>query len=148
MKKFDVDSMIINDISVTFILKIDLKHSRKGKSIDKFGCRAYKDSKRLRVLDFLKENIFQSRKIVGLETKEHQLRISTCSIKRWTKGIFINNNIVGFSPQSCLAASVSKARAVNVNVDDIISIVCWKNRKNFFTFYSRDIINYSPNEID
>lgn len=71
MKKFDVDSMIINDISVTFILKIDLKHSRKGKSIDKFGCRAYKDSKRLRVLDFLKENIFQSRKIVGLETKEH-----------------------------------------------------------------------------
>ena len=70
------------------------------------------------------------------------------SIIRWNKNVFINNNIVGTSPHSCRAVSTSKARAINVSMDNILSRGCWKNRKNLFTFYSKDIINYAPYEID
>ena len=58
IKMLEVDFMIINDISVTFIPKVVLKHSRKGESTDKFEYRAYKGNNRLCVLDCLMEYIF------------------------------------------------------------------------------------------
>ena len=49
----------------------------------------------------------------------------------WIKDIFIVNNIVNFSPHSCQAASSSKAKQIDVNIDEIIRRGCSKNRKNF-----------------
>ena len=46
--------MVLNDLSVTFIPTEVLKHSRKGKPLDKFEYRAYVD-KTLCVIACLKE---------------------------------------------------------------------------------------------
>ena len=43
-------------------------------------------------------------------------------MKKWTKEVFINNNIPGISSHSCRPASTSKARAINVHMDDIIGL--------------------------
>ena len=45
VKLFSVSNMVLNDLSVTFISAVILKHYRKGKSIDKFECRSYTDKK-------------------------------------------------------------------------------------------------------
>ena len=69
-------------------------------------------------------------------------------MRRWIKDIFIVNNIVNFSPHSCWAASSSKAKQIHVNIDEIISRSCWKNRKNVFKFYDKEITKYATEDID
>ena len=50
------------------------------------------------------------------------------------------NNIVNFSPHSCWSSSSSKAKCIDVNIDDVIRRGCWKNWKNFMKYYDREII--------
>ena len=64
------------------------------------------------------------------------------TMRRWIKDIFIVNKIVNFSPHSFRAASSSKAKRIDVNIDEIIRRVCWKNRKNLFIYYDKEIIRY------
>ena len=45
VKLFSVSNMLLNNLSVTFTLTEVLKHSRKGKSLDKFEYRSYTDKK-------------------------------------------------------------------------------------------------------
>ena len=58
------------------------------------------------------------------------------------------NNIVNFSPHSCHAASNSKAKCIDGNTDEIIRRGCWKNRKNFFKYYDKEITEYVSEDID
>ena len=69
-------------------------------------------------------------------------------MRRWIKDIFIVNKIVNFSPHNCRTASSSKAKHIDVNIDEIIKRVCWKNRKNVFIYYDKEIAEYVPNDID
>ena len=64
----------------------------------------------------------------------------------WIKDIFIVNNIVNFSPHSCQAASSSKAKQIDVNIDEIIRRGCSKNRKTF-KFYDKEITEYASEDI-
>ena len=54
VRLFSVFNMVLNDLSVTFILTEVLKHSRKGKPLDKFEYRSYTD-KRLCIISCLRE---------------------------------------------------------------------------------------------
>ena len=45
-------------------------------------------------------------------------------MRKYTKEVFINNNILSFSPRGCRPASTSKGRAINVNVNDIVRRGC------------------------
>ena len=69
-------------------------------------------------------------------------------MRRWIKDIFIVNNIVNFSPHSCRAASSSKAKQIDVNIDEIIRRDCRKNWKNFFKFCDKEITEYASEDID
>ena len=69
-------------------------------------------------------------------------------MRRWIKEIFIVNKIVNFSPQICWAASSSKAKSTDVNIDEIIKRGCWKNQENFFIFYDKEITEYGPDDIN
>ena len=131
-----------------------LKHSGKGKLPDKFEYRAYED-KTLCVIACLKEYISRCTKHKGLTIDQliitHRKPFKGASIdtmRRWIKDIFIVNNIVNFSPHSCRAASSSKAKQIDVNIDEIIRRGCWKNRKNFFKFYDKEITEYASENID
>ena len=45
-------------------------------------------------------------------------------------------------------ASSSKPKRIDVNIDEIIRRGCWKNQKNLFKYYDREITEYAPDDID
>ena len=146
--------MILNDLSVTFIPETVLKHSRKGRPLDKFEYRAYVDD-RLCVIACLKEYISRRNSLEGLTSDQLIVTLkkpfkgaSTDTMRRWMKDILLINNIVDFSPHSCRAASTSKAKHINIDVDEIIRRGCWRNRKNFHIYYDKEIKEYAPDDID
>ena len=69
-------------------------------------------------------------------------------MRRSIKDIFTVNKILNFSPHSCWATSSSKAKRIDVNIDKVIKRGCWKNQKNFFVFYDKEITEYAPDNID
>ena len=107
IKLFSINNMFLNDLSMTFIPTDVLKHSRKGKPLDKFGEREYED-KTSCVIACLNEYISRANKHEGLTT-DHIIitfrkpfkEASTDTVRRWIKDIFIVNNIVNFSSHSC-----------------------------------------------
>ena len=122
VRAFCINNMVLNDLSVTFMSTEVLKHSRKGKPVDKFEYRAYED-KTLCVIACLKEYISRCTKHKGLTIDQliitHRKPFKGASIdtmRRWIKDIFIVNNILNFSPHSCWVASSSKAK----HIDEII----------------------------
>ena len=58
------------------------------------------------------------------------------------------NNIVHFSPHSCRAASSSKSKRTDVNINEIIRRGYWKNRKNFSKYYDKEITEYARDDVD
>ena len=72
---------------------------------------------------------------------------STDTMRRWIKGEFVKNNIIEFSPHSCWAASTSKAKSIEVNIDDIITRGCWKRRENFFKFYDKNMVKFASDDM-
>lgn len=73
---------------------------------------------------------------------------STVTMRRWKKEPFVKNNTIDLSPHSFWATSTSKTKSIEVNMDDMIIIGCWGNRKNFFKFYDKNIVEFSRNDID
>ena len=118
--------MVLNDRSVTFIPTEVLKHSRKGKPLDKFEYRSY-THKKLCIISCLREYLTRRDKHVSLKTdqliiapKKPFKGASIDKMRRWVKAIFILDNIVNFSPHSCRAALTSKAKNMEVNIDEIL----------------------------
>ena len=70
------------------------------------------------------------------------------TIRRWVKELFIQTNIINFTRHSCRAASTSKAKLINVNIDEILHTGCWKNEKNFLIYYYNKEIKHAPDEVD
>ena len=126
----------------------------KANILDKFEDKAYED-KTLCVIVCLKEYISRRNKYKGLTTDQliiiHRKPFKGASIdtmRRWVKDTFMINNIVSFSPHCCWAASSSKAKHIDVNIDEITRRGCWKNRKNFLKFYDKEITEYASEDID
>ena len=51
-------------------------------------------------------------------------------------------------PHSCRAAATSKAKKLNVNMEDILKQGCWKNMKTFKNHYEKEIIQYADGDVD
>ena len=103
---------------------------------------------------YLKEYISRRNKHEGLTTDQLIITLrrpfkeaSTDTMRRWIKYIFIVNN-VNFSPHSCRAASSSRVKCIDVNIDEIIRRDCLKNQKNFFIYYDKEITEYVPDDVD
>ena len=50
-------------------------------------------------------------------------------------------------PHSCRAAVTSKAKKLNVNMEDILKQCCWKNMKTFKKHYEKEIIYYYDDDV-
>ena len=132
VKLFSVSNMVLNDLSVTFIPTEVLKHSRKGKPLDKFEYRSYTDRK-LCIISCLREYLTRWDKHVGLDMDQLIITLKKPfkgalidTVRRWVKDFIILNNI-DFSPHGCWAASTSKVKNMEVNIDKILKRGCWKN---------------------
>ena len=137
-KLFSVSNIVLNYLSVTFIPTEVLIHSRKGKPLDKFEYRLYTDKKLCIISCLSREYLTRRDKHVGLNTDQLIITLkkpfkgaSIHIMRRWVKDIFILNNIVDFSPHSCRAASTSKAKNMEVNIDTTLNEVVGKIRKTF-----------------
>ena len=115
--------MVLNDLSITFISTEVLKHSRKGKLLDKFEYRSCTDKK---LCICLREYLTRRDKHVSLNTNQLIITLkkpfkgaSIDTMRRWVKDIFILN-VIYFSPHSYEAASTSQAKSMVVNIDEII----------------------------
>ena len=143
IKLFSINNMVLNDLSVTFIPTDEvLKHSRKGKPLDKFEYRAYDKDKTLCLIKWLKEYISRRNKYEGLITDQLIITLrklfkgaSIDTMRRWIKYIFIVNKIVNFSPHSCRAASSSKEKRIDVNIDGIY--ILWQRNYRICTRWYR-----------
>ena len=51
-------------------------------------------------------------------------------------------------PHSCRAAATSKAKKLNVNMEDILKQGCWKIMKNFHTHHEKEIIYNAEDDVD
>ena len=69
-------------------------------------------------------------------------------MKKWIKDILILNNIIDFSPHSYWASSRSKAKNMDVNIDEILKQGCWKNQKNLLIYHDKIVSKYAPDKID
>ena len=154
VKLFGLSNMVLNDLPVTFIPTEVLKHSGKSKPPDKFKYRSYTD-KKLCIISCLREYLTRQDKHVELNVNQLIITLkkpfqgaSVDTMRRWVKDIFIINNVVDFSPHSCRAASASKSKNMEVNIDETLKRSCWKNRKNFFIYYDKVITEYAPDDID
>lgn len=72
-------------------------------------------------------------------TEEHHLILCKDRSKHNKNKKEIDNSKLGFLFHIWWAASTSKANTIYINTDEII--------RNFFTFYSREIIEFTPDEI-
>ena len=144
--------MVLIDLLVNFLPTELLKHSRKGKCLDKFEYRWCED-KTFCDIACLKEYTSRWNKHEGFTAdqliiflrkpfkeiqRRNELRISS----QWI------NNIVKFFPHSCRAASSSIAKHIDVSINEIIRRDCWENLINFFKYYDKEITEYAPDEIE
>ena len=117
IKLFSVNNMVLNDLLVTFLQTEVLKHSGKGKLLDKFEYMWCED-KTLCVIACLKEYTSRRNKHEGLTADQLIITLrrpfkeaSTNTMTKWIKDFFTVNNIANFSPHSCRVASSSIASA-------------------------------------
>ena len=144
---YHIDEMVINDISITFAPSHVLKHSRKNRKQDVFEYRHYPNEPKLCIVNCLKEyltrrqsRVSDSSKKLLLTYKKPYKEASVDTIRRWVKSTFKAAGIYDFSAHSCRAASTSKAKSLNIDVEHILAKGCWTNVKTFRKFYDKEII--------
>ena len=78
--------------------------------------------------------------------RKHFKGSSTDTMRRRMKEVFVKNNI-DFSPHSRWAVSTNKAQSIDVNIDNIITRGCWKNRENVFKLYDKNTVEFAPDDM-
>ena len=68
--------------------------------------------------------------------------------RRWIKYIFIHNNIVNFPPHRFQVAASSKAKHIDINIDEVIRRSFRISKKKFFKYYVKEITEYALDNID
>ena len=132
-----------------------LKHSKPGRKLDQFTYRSILQ-KELSVVDTLQEYLTRRKLRVDCNIKKlfitlkapyHEASIDT--LRRWIYDLFSGPQLLkNFTPHSCRAAAISKAKKLNVNMEDILKQGCWKNMKTFKKHYEKEIIYYADDDVD
>ena len=53
-----------------------------------------------------------------------------------------------FTAHSCRSASVSKAKANGMGINEIMNTGCWKSESTFKNFCNKDIINNNSDKLN
>ena len=147
--------MFINTECAIFSPNKVLKHSKPGRKLDQFTYRSF-PQKALCVVDTLQEYL-TCRKLrvdcsiknlfITIKAPYHEASIDT--LRRWIYDLFSGSQLLkNFTPHSCRAAATSKAKKLNVNMEDILKQGCWKNMKTFKKHYEKEIIYYADDDVD
>ena len=120
-----------------------LKHCRKCRLPGKFEYRV-QDDKKLYLIVCLNDYISRQNCLEQLKRKQLIITITKphrrASFVTWVKGIFAENNKIGFQ-----VTSTNKVNTTSINVDEIIRGGSWKTKRHFFMFCNKNI---APANID
>ena len=150
---FEGNSMFINTECAIFSPNKVLKHSKQGRKLDQFTYRSF-PQKELCVVDTLQEYLTRrklrvdcniKKLFVTLKAPYHEACIDT--LRRWYDFFSGSQLLKNFTPHSCRAAATSKAKKLNVNMEDILKRHCWKNMKTFKK-HEKEIIYYAVDDVD
>ena len=152
---FDTDNMFINTECAVFNPSKVLKHSQPGNKLDQFTYRSF-PQKELCVVECLKEYVARRELKVGKEITKlfislsapyHGVSIDT--LRRWIYDLFSGSELLKtFTPHSCRSAATSKAKKLNVDMEEILKQGCWKNMKTFKKYYDKEIIYFAKDDVD
>ena len=152
---FHVDEMTINDISITFAPSHVLKHSSKSNKLNVFTYRSYPQDVRLCVVDCLKvyldrrkPKVPENEKNLFITHKKPYKAATIDTLRRWVKNALEEAGIYNFSAHSCRSASTSKAKNLNIDLEEIMKRACWKNESTFKKHYDKEIIEYNDESFN
>lgn len=143
----DLDFMKEGDSMVECLLPEHIKQSRPGYTPPTILLKAYPPDASLCVYKHMKEYITRTKSLRGAEkkllishTKPHH-RISRETISRWIRTVMSSSGIDTdvFKPHSTRAATTSKAKAVGVPINDILSQAGWSSTRTFDRFYNKTL---------
>lgn len=64
----------------------------------------------------------------------------------WSKVISLSNYIADFSLHCCRVANINKVNQLDISIDDLIQKGHWKNSKYYFTYYNKEMIQYTSDD--
>ena len=142
--------MEVEASGITFLIPDLLKQSRVGNVGHRMHLRKYPSDKRLCVytyiLEYLKRTKLcrQAEKKLFVSFRRPHKAVSTDTISRWLRSIMSEAGLdKHFRPHSIRSASVSKAAAANIPMNDILSHVGWSSEQTFCKFYLKPIATQS-----
>ena len=144
---FQLDEIIINEIGVTITPSNVLKHSKQNRKGDIFTYSAFLDDSKLCIVQTLSAYLEQRNKLVSADikklfvtTKRPFKAASANTLRRWVKNTLTKAGIFNFSAHSCRSASTSKAVALNIDLEEVLKLACWKREETFYRHYKKHIL--------
>ena len=142
-----VDRMLCKQTSITFRMKVLLKHNQLGQPLDAVTLFAYPKNKKLCVVRTITRYLERTKDIRKGNTQlllsyiAPFAPISRATLARWT---LVALNLAGidtnkYKAHSTRGASASAARAMGANINAIMKNASWKDAKSFAVFYNKTI---------
>ena len=145
-----VDNIAFKDDKVILLSYNTLKHSKPTRPLQPLIYNAYKENIKLCLVNCLLPYLERRKLLVNNDVKELLISygklyrpVGSDTMSRWIKeelklsGV----DIKVFAAHSCRSASVSKAKANGMGINEIMKRGCWKSESTFKNFYDKDIIN-------
>ena len=150
MSKLTLENMKRTQDSVILFLDKPLKQSKVGEKLQTLELKAFPSNRKISVVSVLEEYIQRtaplrkSNKLFVSLNSPHR-EVGKQSLARWIRSNLQNAGIdvQKYGPYSTRGASVSKAKAKFVPVDEILNTGGWKRRCTFSTFYDLKILKAS-----
>lgn len=144
-----VDRMICKKESITFQMKVLLKHNQLGQPLDAVTLFAYPKNKKLCIVRTLTRYIERTS---GVRRGNTQLLlsyiapfgpISRATLARWTLNALSEAGIDTdkYKAHSTRGAAASAARAMGASLTAIMRNASWKDARSFAVYYNKTIID-------
>ena len=135
-----VDNIVFKDDKVILLPNKTLKHSKPTRPLQPLIYNAYKENIKLCLVNCLLSYLEQRKLLVNDDVKELVIYygkphrpIGSDTLSRWIKDELKLSGIgiKVFTAHSCRSASVSKAKANGMGINEIMKKGCWKSESTF-----------------
>ena len=151
------DSIIFKENKVILLPNITMKHTKPNTPLEPLIYHHYPENQKLCIVNCLKSYTGMRNALVREEIKDLIISfrkphkpVSHETISRWIKNELTDTGVDTsvFKAHSCRSASSSKAKDIDVSLNEILKRGRWKSKHTCRTYYSRDIINEDNRDFE
>ena len=145
-----VDDIVFKDDKIILLPNKTLKHSKLTRPLQALIYNAYKENTKLYLVNCLFSYLERRKRLVNDDVEEiaisygkpHQ-PVGSGKLRRWNQDELKLSGIdvKVFTAHNCRSASVSKAKANGMGINENMKRGCWNIESTFKNFYYKDIIN-------